>query len=420
MPLCSSMNNTENQKVMNISKSIILLVAIMCMSFSGKAQFSLTGEYRPRTELSRGYKALAVEDQKASLITSQRTRLNGIFKNEFISTALVLQDVRQWGSQPQLVGNEDYAVSIHQAWVEVWFTPEFSLKAGRQEVAYDDHRIFGNVGWAQQARSHDMAIFKYEDAFKLHFGITHHENSDITNNIYNGPDAYKDLQFLWFNKSWDGSALSLLVLNNGVPYMENEEQTNRYSQTLGGRYTTSVNDFRLAGNLYYQTGKHVSGAKISALNFLLEAAFRNFVLGYEHLSGTDYSETEKFRSFTPFYGTNHKFNGFMDYFYVGSHIGSVGLNDVYFKYNYSTDRFVFDAHLHYFGAAADFTGDASKYLGTELDLSGKWIVNPYAAITLGYSTLFAGDSMEILKGGDSSIGQHWAYLMLSVTPSFIK
>lgn len=405
---------------MNSHRIAILLMMIMCISYATKAQFSLTGEYRPRTELSRGYKSLAVEDQKASLITTQRTRLNAIYKNEFINTSLVLQDVRQWGSQPQLVGNENYAISIHQAWAEVLFTTEFSVKAGRQEVVYDDHRILGNVGWAQQARSHDMAIFKYENEIKLHLGIAHNENSNITDNIYNGPDAYKDLQFLWFNKGWENSELSLMLLNNGVPFMQGAEQKNRYGQTIGGRYTSMVEGVKLAGNLYLQTGQHVSGAKISALNFLLEAAFKNFVLGYEYLSGADYNETEEFKSFTPLYGTNHKFNGFMDYFYVGSHIGSVGLNDLYLKYKVTREQFVFDAHLHYFRAAAEVAASTSKYLGTELDLSGQWIVNPFTLIMLGYSTIFAGNSMEILKGGDSSISQNWAYLMLSVTPSFIK
>jgi len=52
----------------------------------------------------------------------------------------------------------------------------FSVKAGRQEVSYDDQRIFGSVGWAHRARSHDMAIFQYEKNVKLHFGIAHHEN----------------------------------------------------------------------------------------------------------------------------------------------------------------------------------------------------------------------------------------------------
>lgn len=383
------------------------------------AQFTLSGEFRPRTEISHGYKTLAAEDQDASTITAQRTRLNAAYSNDWIQTSLVLQDVRRWGNQAQLVQNEDYAVSIHQAWARVFFTPEFSLKAGRQEVAYDDHRIFGNVGWAHQARSHDMAIFQYEKDVKIHFGIAHHENGDLTNGEYDGPDAYKDLQFIWFNNKWDKASLSLLFLNNGVPVNEDDGQKTKYSQTIGTHFNTTALPVKLASNLYYQTGKHASGKDISALNFMLEASISGFTLGFEHLSGTAYDESD-FKSFTPFYGTNHKFNGFMDYFFVGNHIGSVGLNDLYLKYKYSKNKFGFDAHLHYFGAAADLSADADKYLGTELDLAASWAVKPMAKISIGLSTLFAGDSMEILKGGDADASQYWGYVMLSVTPSFLN
>ncbi|NQU84496.1 MAG: hypothetical protein HQ541_01925 [Mariniphaga sp.] len=134
-----------------------LITGIFLLQFA-MAQFSLTGEFRPRTEISHGYKTLASENQDVSTITAQRSRLNFIFNSESVKTKLVLQDVRRWGSQKQLVTNEDFATSIHEAWAEVLFTPEFSLKAGRQELIYDDHRIFGNVGWAHQARSHDIAI----------------------------------------------------------------------------------------------------------------------------------------------------------------------------------------------------------------------------------------------------------------------
>jgi len=405
---------------MNSFKFLILLITSIFISHVAKAQFTLSGEFRPRIELNRGYKNLATNGQDLSTITTQRTRLNATFKNENIITKLVLQDVRQWGSQPQLVANEDYGISMHEAWAQILFTPEFSLKVGRQEVSYDDQRIFGAVNWSQQARSHDMAIFKYESTFKLNFGIAHHENSNLTNNIYNGPDAYKDLQFLWFHQVWDKSSLSLLALNNGVPVMKDNNQVSRYSQTIGGRYILSPGYVNLSSNLYYQTGKHVSGKDISAFNFLFEAAITNFTLGYEYLSGTSYDETKKIKSFTPLYGTNHKFNGFMDYFYVGNHIGSVGLNDVYLKYKYTKNKFDFNAHLHYFAAAAKVAENSDRYLGTELDLSASWAVNPTALISFGYSTLFAGNSMEILRGGNSSTGQHWAYVMLSVTPDFIE
>jgi hypothetical protein len=41
--------------------------------------------------------------------------------------------------------------------------------------------------------------------------------------------------------------------------------------------------------------------------------------GFELLSGTDLQEPDKNSAFTPWFGTNHRFNGHMDYFYVGNH-----------------------------------------------------------------------------------------------------
>lgn len=405
--------------MMKKKQVVLLTVVLILAAMNVLAQFQLSGEFRPRTELSHGYGTLAANDQDASLFTAQRTRLNAFFKNENIKVALVLQDVRTWGSQAQLVANEDFATSVHQAWTEVFFTPEFSLKAGRQELVYDDHRIFGNVGWAHQARSHDIAIFKYEKGFKLHIGVAHHENTNRTNGVYDGADAYKNMHYVWYRRTMGKANFSLLFLNNGVPDVKEEGQKVRYSQTIGTHTNLKAGDWRLAGNFYLQTGKTKANNKISAYNFLAEATCpRGHVLGYERLSGTSYHETKN-KSFTPFYGTNHKFNGFMDYFYVGNHVGSVGLNDVYFKYNYKKDKFSLGVHIHYFSSAAELEPDAKKYLGTELDLTCGWKISPDAAIRAGWSFMFAGESMELLKGGSKDAGNYWGWLMLSVTPKFI-
>lgn len=398
-----------------------LLAGMFFFLPEAQAQFSLSGEFRPRTEFSRGYKSLAVEDQNMSTATAQRTRLNALYTTDAVKAKLVLQDVRYWGNQPQLVTNEDYAASVHEAWAEVKLYENFSLKAGRQELVYDDSRIFGNVGWAHQARSHDLALFKIEQEFKLHLGIAHHENADVTNNFYNGPDAYKDMQFLWFNKSWEKTGLSLLFLNNGVPvFVAANEQENRYSQTFGGRVTQALEDVSLAANLYAQTGKLVSGNDISAFNFLFEASLKNgLTAGFEHLSGNSYDKNNKNYAFNPLYGTNHAFNGHMDYFFVGNHINSVGLNDVYLKYGCKKEKFGFNGHLHYFASAGKISADAKNYLGTEVDLSISYAVQPNAVLSAGWSVMFAGESMELLKGGDHTVGQHWGFIMLSVTPTFI-
>lgn len=402
-------------------KYLILAIILLWLTENTSAQFSLTGEFRPRTEFSHGYKSLAYENQDLSTITSQRTRLNALFSNEFVKTKLVLQDVRNWGSQPQLVANENNATSVHEAWAEVFFAPEFSLQAGRQELNYDDQRIFGNVGWTQQGRTHDVALLKYKKNFTLHFGIAHHENSDITNNLYDGPDAYKDLQFLWFNKTWKASSLSLMALNNGVPMMEDSVQVSKYSQTLGGRFIRKFEKWSVATNLYYQTGKHSNGKEISALNFMAEATLKmGITAGYEYLSGNSYDKNDKVYAFTPFYGTGHKFNGFMDYFYVSNHINSVGLNDVYLKYGWSKKKFSVNADLHYFASAGKINTDAGKYLGTEIDLTLGYKLHEIATLNAGWSSMFASESMELLKGGDSSASNYWAYIMLTVTPAFIK
>ncbi|HNX57261.1 MAG TPA: hypothetical protein PKO30_16820, partial [Prolixibacteraceae bacterium] len=135
--------------------------------------------------------------------------------------------------------------------------------------------------------------------------------------------------------------------------------------------------------------------------------------------GTDYNKTEKNSSFTPLYGTNHKFNGFMDYFYVGNHLNNVGLSDAYLKFVTTKNKTTFNADLHLFASAAKISATADNYLGTELDLTLTHTLNPATKIALGYSQMFGSESLEILKGGSRSAFNNWAYLMITVTPKFL-
>lgn len=409
----------------------IVLVILMVLA-EGKifSQFTLSGEVRPRGEYSHGYATLAGLGQDPSFFISQRTRLNFLYQQERLKTGLVLQDVRIWGSQPQLVSNEDFATSVHQAWLQYEFLENFFLKAGRQELVYDNHRIFGNVGWAQQARSHDLVLFKYDGDFRIHAGLAYHENSNRRNNFYFGPDAYKAMQFLWTHKEFDDLELSLLFLNNGIPvtrettpFGEIEEQGISYNQTFGPYARYSLDDAGIILAAYYQGGKDGNEDKLRAWygnveSFLDWTDELTTSIGYEFLSGTSYEEGEVNHSFTPFYGTNHKFNGFMDYFYVGNHINSVGLGDLYLKGTYTPGDFSFGADLHVFHAAAEIGPDVSSYLGTEIDLTAGWSVDENVDLNIGYSQLYPGESMEILKGGEKEVTQNWAWIMITVKPDF--
>ncbi|HCY43708.1 MAG TPA: hypothetical protein DHV48_20635 [Prolixibacteraceae bacterium] len=404
----------------------LLFIGVCGLLFGSqvKAQFSLSGELRPRTEYSHGYSTLAAEDQDPSLFTSQRTRLNFDYKMDLLKVAVVLQDVRMWGNQAQQVANEEKATSIHQAWAEMNLSKSLALKVGRQELNYDDQRILGNVGWAQQGRSHDVALFKYAKKLNIHFGIAHHETGNRKNNLYEGPDAYKDLQFLWLNRKTDNFNFSVLFLNNGKPVMEGTEQKSKYSQTFGTHVEVPVDKVAFTGHLYFQTGEDGANKSLNAYNLMAEATYKvseksQFLLGYEILSGTDYNQTEENKSFAPLYGTNHKFNGFMDYFFVGNHQNNVGLSDAYLKFATSKNKTAFNADVHFFSSAAKISDTADNYLGTELDLTLTQTINPVTKIALGYSQMFGSESLEILKGGSKGAFNNWAYVMISVTPKFL-
>lgn len=414
-----------------ITLSLLITIPIL----KNNAQLEISGEIRPRTEYSHGYSTLADIDQKPSLFTAQRTRLKLSYSEDKLKTRLVFQDVRTWGSQKQLVTNEDYAISIHEAWAEVFFIPTLSLKAGRQEVIYDDHRIFGSVGWAHQARSHDMAIFKYENNFKLHLGIGYNQNTNRKNNFYAGPDAYKSLQYIWANKKTGDNGISLLFLNNGKPYVKDTTSTGalaeegiRFSQTIGVRGIYKLSSYILSGNFYYQTGKNKDGKEISAYEAAIDIGTKlmqnlSINLGYEILSGTSYKDsltTSKNNSFTPFYGTNHKFNGHMDYFYVGNHANNVGLSNIYLKTNYKLSKSFVAAHIHLFSAAAEISANSDKYLGTEIDLFGGYTLSEHIKIKAGYSQLFGTSAMQEIKGGDYKEINNWGWIMLEVNPVFFK
>jgi hypothetical protein len=411
---------------------IYVLFLMVTITISGKlsAQLEFSGEIRPRTEFSHGYKTLAAEQQDASTFTTQRTRLNLHYKDSLFQTNLTLQDVRLWGNQPQLVANEDFATSIHEAWLKINLPDRFALKAGRQEVTYDNHRIFGNVGWAQQGRSHDMAIFQYAGDMLIDLGFAYNENSNRANNLYTGPDAYKSLQFLWVHKKISNVSLSFLFLNNGIPYTESTgptgnitDQSIKYSQTIGGYINWRKADFNLKSNLYYQTGKDPLNRDISAFEFLVKGNYNwnqdlNLFAGYEILSGTDYNETNINHSFTPYYGTNHKFNGYMDYFYVGNHLNSVGLHDLNVGFSSSIQKVNVQGKVHLFRSYADIAPGADKFLGVEADLGLSYDYSDQVKFAAGYSHLFPGRSLETLKGGSEEVTQNWAYVMISVTPTF--
>lgn len=427
---------------MQIKTKKLLSLLFLGISFISYAQdISITGEIRPRTEMRRGYRSLINTTDDFALFTDQRSRINFKYASENITTYFVVQDVRTWGSQPQLIYNNEGTTTFHEAWAEAMLNKNFSLRLGRMELAYDDHRILGSVGWTQQARSHDLALLKYQDSTsQVHFGAAFNQDGpqSITT-LYTVPKSYKAMQFLWYNKDLGTAKLSLLVLNNGRQVSSSSENYINYSQTLGGHLTKKMGDNDLTLFGYYQLGTDgdTNNTSINAFDFNIDIRHKfsdklSASLGYEFLSGnSQVSNNSDNSAFNPLYGTNHKFNGFMDYFYVGNHSGSVGLQDVYAKLNYKLPKINLGLDAHFFMSAADIldqaqllssgnTTAASSFLGTELDLSVGTQLNKQAKVRAGFSTILGTESLEYLKGGDSSLFNSWGYVMVIFKPAFFS
>jgi len=409
-----------------------LWIALLGCSIQISAQqFVLDAELRPRFEYRNGFKTLASDAVDAASFVSQRTRLNFGYTGKEINAYISAQNVRIWGDVPTLASSDSNGIALHQAWAEAVLDEQWTLKLGRQEIVYDDHRIFGNVGWAQQARSHDALLVKYHvgEKDRIDLGLALNANSETLFDVDYAVNNYKAFQFLRYGTALKNAKLSFLVLNNGLAFDDNGEQKTAYNQTFGAHGNFSKNRWTKNVSVYLQTGK-IAETKLSAYNFALNLGYKLsdeliVGLGGEYLSGTDMDETDgKLHSFTPWFGTNHKFNGFMDYFYVGNHSNSVGLLDINANLKHKSGKFSMALMPHIFNSAANIIdgagASADNYLGTEIDFTIGYKLSKNIMFNAGYSQLFASDSMEILKGGDSDHGQNWGWAMLTFKPKFFS
>ena len=432
----ASQKCSNNNKRLNKMNKILLLTLLITFSIneSLKAQFTLSGEIRPRSEYRHGYKTVPDTDAEAAFFTDQRTRLNFDFKSEKVNYFLSLQDIRVWGNQAQLVIGDGYLTGIHEAWAEVKLSDALNMKLGRQEIILDDHRIFGSVAWAQQARSHDAALFSFsKDALTIKAALAYNQaTAGNFGTYYNITGNYKAMQFLHANYKLDAVNISALFLNNGL------QGTNKtfFSQTFGTR--VSLNNENIIANLnaYYQGGLtpdnnffQPDSTIVKAHLINLEAGYKfgkhSVLAGYEIISGNDELNpvADETHAFSPFFGTNHKFNGHMDYFYVGNHANTVGLRDLYLTYKGAlNDNFGIVATYHLFDNDADLDdpgnpGNAFEgNLGSEIDLMANYKLNKDVTFTAGYSHFLTTDGTVALKGGDIDETNNWAWLQITIKP----
>jgi len=426
-------------------KNLLLLVCVTLFISTIKAQeLSVDFDFRDRFEYRHGFHNLVPRGSDPAALVQQRARLKFDYISEKFNAHFSVQDVRVWGDTRQILDNDaNNNLQIAEAWASLAFGKGWSTKIGRQTLSYDDQRILGGLDWALQGRFHDAALIRYgSDKIKLDLGFAFSQDdlaalpNNETGTIFNvtGFFSYKAMEYAHLSwKASEKATLSFLALNNTFQNIINGAPTEGFyhTHTFGTYSKFKFGAIGISVNAYLQAGEGPDAddpsnpstdlsAYLVGLEVNGKAGSTVLGAGFEIQSGTDQNATDgKNKSFFPLYGTNHKFNGFMDYFYVGNHTNSVGLTDIYAKANF---KFGKSSSLlvkgHYFSAAAKLfntidNSEVDKYLGTEVDIVFTQKLLPYASVKVGYSQMFASEGMEFLKGQSNPSGlQNWGWVQL--------
>ena len=156
-------------------KIAVIAIYLIAFSLQANAQFAISGQLLQRAEYRNGYGKLIGENQQPAFFIGQRARIHVQYAHERVTFYISAQDIRTWGSTSQ-VNESDNLLSVHEAYVEIPIGDSWKVKAGRQELAYDNARFLGNLDWALQARAHDFALVKYEKgAKKFHLGARYNQ-----------------------------------------------------------------------------------------------------------------------------------------------------------------------------------------------------------------------------------------------------
>ena len=422
---------------MNLLKKISLSLIIMVSIGVNAQEFDVNLQIRPRYEFRNGYKAPIAFGETPGQFISERTRLNFNFKQDKFVTKLTMQNIRVWGDVQTTAKSDVNGIELFEAWVQYNFDETWSARLGRQVISYDNQRIFGEIDWLQQGQSHDAALVTYKHKkSQLDLAVAYNANSESDLATPYIVQNYKAMQYAWYHTELGKINMSLLFLNTGyenkltapIPTPLPELKVD-YMQTFGTYMNSKGTKWDANLWFYGQTGKSNTfnvSAYDAALNFnyaLTDKFKAGF--GYEFLSGKSQASTSTaIKSFYPLFGTNHGFNGLMDYFYVGNYKNTVGLQDAFLKFGYTTKKWQFNVIPHVF-TAANTVLDANKkemnnYLGTEVDFTISYAVQKYVTVSGGYSQMFGTDTMQRLKGGDVDHTNNWAWVMINVNPQIFS
>lgn len=372
----------------------LLALPLWTLAQSGAdTSLTLDIELRARSEWRDGYILTALPTDGGTLTTVQRSRVGLKGGWGRISFKVAFQDVRTHGATAGSMG-------AAEAWGGYAFTPELSLKVGRLFVDFDGGRMVGAADWANPGRFLDgFRLDRTREGSRTAFLITWNESASTRRTI--------------LHQQWKGEAHDLSLL-----LFDQSSSTEPDALSLGTTWIWNAGrDWSLRTEAHLQLHDGGGIGRLGAIEATRKSEGGTWKWGADVLSGGGTGS-----SFQPLLGTNHKFYGWMDHFYLGT--ATDGLMDL--KWTRQTPlrgkRLESGITLHHFR-----TPDGRTLLGNEADLwftgsEGKDI-RWFVGWSLFDPTLAHVDRQgHLAPEGTIPAAEHlqqWGWVSLQIIPSII-
>jgi hypothetical protein len=423
---------TESAAARIMATAFLVIAAV----YTSSAQLSLSCNFRNRGEFRYGQGELPDSSKRPALFVNQRTRLILDYNNPKYLVNITIQDARVWGDTEPKCDNG--SLDLFEAWIRFYFTEKLSVKFGRQRLIYDDRRLLSETDWNNKGSSHDLAVIQYENTdrlFNSHLGLgINNLSEDKFLSDYN-LNYYKYLSFLWIHKKLSDklgiSVIDIIDANQKPGFKDIIYVRN----TAGSNLNFEHGRINAGASLYIQHGNISTGEKVLSNFYAAKFSwdiFRNIslILGYDHYSGTDLSDSIKVKtktnSFSKLYGSNHRFLGYMDYFKkdIASENHGAGINNINIRIENTVSKNIMSQITwHWFALDKEYlsaTNKVDRYLGSEIDLMLTYKAGNDISLKAGYSFMVPARSLEIIgeiPEGKSRLAQ-FGWLQVQFAPTF--
>jgi hypothetical protein len=389
------------------------------------------GEYRLRWEGREGIGGIEEAGDQFGL---SRLRLDLTFKiGDHVRLFVQGQDSQVWdhdaNPDPPAVEN---TFDLRQAWIQIQEQDGkgWSLRVGRQELAYGDHRLVGSFNWSNVGRTFDAAKLNFTnsvvsvDVFGSSVVVIEDDDFDKLDDGFNFYGVHAT-----FPQAVPKAELNAYTFWKTTPLVVDERgvKGDADTVTIGGRLNGKLpNDFDYTTEVMFQTGDFggddiKAGALHARLGYQFNAAGSpKLRFEYNFASGDGETGDGTRGTFDQLYPTNHDKYGIMDL------VGLRNMHDlrtgVLFK---PTKKFDLEFDYHSFwladrndglyNAAGALVaripgGSPFSHIAQEFDVQGTYRLGWGVTFGAGYGHWFPGDFWEAATKGAP---QDWGYAQMT-------